>query len=127
MIGAQRNENTLVQHECIFKTESYLLLARVDRMEAASLFSTSCLGCCHCSPLGCEAGGRMSEQSRGAAWWPRPRSLCTAAAAAWYVRAMYEHPFCLLCNNTSNVWKLKAPCFLKHCPQLNQCNNLQML
>jgi hypothetical protein len=34
MIGAQRNENTLVQHECIFKTESYLLLARVDRMEA---------------------------------------------------------------------------------------------
>jgi hypothetical protein len=32
----------------------------------------------------------MSEQSRGAAWWPRPRSLCTAAAAAWYVRAMYE-------------------------------------
>jgi hypothetical protein len=34
MIGAQRNENTLVQHECIFKTESYLLLARVDKLEA---------------------------------------------------------------------------------------------
>jgi hypothetical protein len=34
MIGAQRNENTLVQHECIFKTESYLQLARVDRIEA---------------------------------------------------------------------------------------------
>jgi hypothetical protein len=34
MIGAQRNENTLVKHKCIFKTESYLLLARVDRMEA---------------------------------------------------------------------------------------------
>jgi hypothetical protein len=30
----------------------------------------------------------MSEWSRGAAWWPRPRSLCRAAA--WYVRAMYE-------------------------------------
>jgi hypothetical protein len=90
MIGAQRNENTSVQYECIFKTESYLLLARVDRMEAASLFSTSCIGCCRSSPLGCEAGGRMSEWSRGAAWWPRPRSLCTAAAAAWYVRAMYE-------------------------------------
>jgi hypothetical protein len=34
MIGAQRNENTLVQHKCIFKTESYLQLARVDRIEA---------------------------------------------------------------------------------------------
>jgi hypothetical protein len=34
MMGAQRNENTLFQHECIFKTGSYLLLARVDRMEA---------------------------------------------------------------------------------------------
>jgi hypothetical protein len=32
----------------------------------------------------------MSEWSRGAAWWPSPPSLCTAAAAAWYVRAMYE-------------------------------------
>jgi hypothetical protein len=32
----------------------------------------------------------MSEWSRGAAWWPRLRSLCTAAAAAWYVRAMYK-------------------------------------
>jgi hypothetical protein len=33
----------------------------------------------------------MSKWSIGAAWWPRPRSLCTAAAAAWYVRAMYKH------------------------------------
>jgi hypothetical protein len=32
----------------------------------------------------------MSEWSRGAAWCARPPSLCTAAAAAWYVRAMYE-------------------------------------
>jgi hypothetical protein len=30
----------------------------------------------------------MSEWSRGVAWWARPPSLCTAAAAAWYVRAM---------------------------------------
>jgi hypothetical protein len=33
----------------------------------------------------------MSEWSRGAAWWARLPSLCTAAAAVWYVRAMYEH------------------------------------
>jgi hypothetical protein len=36
----------------------------------------------------------MSEWSRGAAWCPRPPSLCTAAAAAWYVRAMYEQQSC---------------------------------
>jgi hypothetical protein len=34
MIGAQRNENTSVQLECVFKTRSYLQLARVDRIEA---------------------------------------------------------------------------------------------
>jgi hypothetical protein len=37
MIGAQRNENTLVQHECIFKTESYLLLARMEAVLSSLL------------------------------------------------------------------------------------------
>jgi hypothetical protein len=35
MIGAQRNENTSLQFECVFKTRSYLQLARVDKIEAA--------------------------------------------------------------------------------------------
>jgi hypothetical protein len=37
MIGAQRNENTLVHFKCVFETGAYLQLARLDRMNDADL------------------------------------------------------------------------------------------
>jgi hypothetical protein len=39
MIGAQRNENTLVHFNCVFETEAYLQLARLDRLNDADLSS----------------------------------------------------------------------------------------
>jgi hypothetical protein len=39
MIGAQRNENTLVRFICVYLTEAYLQLARLDRLNDADLSS----------------------------------------------------------------------------------------
>jgi hypothetical protein len=39
MIGAQRNEKTLVHFKCVFESGAYLQLARLDRMNDADLSS----------------------------------------------------------------------------------------
>jgi hypothetical protein len=91
MIGAQRNENTLVHFNCVFETEAYLQLARLDRLNDADLSSLLLVLCAASADPWASwlTGCRMSEWRRRAARCTRPASLFTAVVR--YVRAMYEH------------------------------------